>query len=138
MALTPSFAQLAPTESPGTLKPQPTKPIPVEKKAVADVPSEEVIELSPFQVRADNNGYFQTNSMSGTRMNSKIEDLGQSITVMTKEQMIDFAMLDINDHRGHPESVQERARRPELSASRTLREIAREHRQRRLLLAYQL
>jgi hypothetical protein len=35
--------------------------------------------------------------MSGTRMNSKIEDLGQSITVMTKEQMVDFAMLDIND-----------------------------------------
>lgn len=27
--------------------------------------------------------------MSGTRMNSKIEDLAQSITVMTKEQMPD-------------------------------------------------
>ena len=35
--------------------------------------------------------------MSGTRLNSKIEDLGQSITVMTKEQMTDFAMLDVND-----------------------------------------
>ena len=58
---------------------------------------EEAIVLSPFEVVADAKGYFQANTMSGTRMNSKIEDLGQSITVMTKEQMSDFAMLDIND-----------------------------------------
>ena len=49
---------------------------------------------------ADNNGYFSSNTMSGTRMNSKIEDLGQSITVMTKEQMTSFkALMDIRD--GH-------------------------------------
>jgi hypothetical protein len=35
--------------------------------------------------------------MSGTRFNTKLEDLASSITVMTKEQMADFAMLDIND-----------------------------------------
>ncbi|MBM3853805.1 MAG: TonB-dependent receptor, partial [Verrucomicrobia bacterium] len=35
--------------------------------------------------------------MSGTRFNSKLEDLASSITVMTKDQMADFAMLDIND-----------------------------------------
>ena len=58
---------------------------------------EEIVNLSPFEVTADTNGYFQSNTMSGTRLNSKIEDLGQSITVMTKEQMADFAMLDIND-----------------------------------------
>ena len=59
--------------------------------------ADETIVLSPFQVVADAKGYFQANTMSGTRLNSKIEDLGQSITVMTKEQMTDFAMLDIND-----------------------------------------
>lgn len=59
--------------------------------------SDEVVSLSPFQVVSDNRGYFASNTMSGTRLNSKIEDLGQSITVMTKEQMQDFAMLDIND-----------------------------------------
>ena len=58
---------------------------------------DEVVTLSPFEVTAETNGYFQANTMSGTRLNSKIEDLGQSITVMTKEQMSDFAMLDIND-----------------------------------------
>lgn len=59
--------------------------------------SGETITLSPFEVVAEATGYFQSNTMSGTRLNSKIEDLGQSITVMTKEQMVDFAMLDIND-----------------------------------------
>lgn len=63
--------------------------------------SEEIVNLSPFEVTADTNGYFQSNTMSGTRLNSKIEDLGQSITVMTKEQMEDFAMLDINDAFDH-------------------------------------
>jgi hypothetical protein len=59
--------------------------------------AEDVVALSPFEVVSENTGYFQSNTMSGTRLNSKIEDLGQSITVMTKEQMADFAMLDIND-----------------------------------------
>ena len=61
-------------------------------------PTEEVVKLSPFEVKAEEAiGYFQANAISGTRLNSRIEDLGQSITVMTKEQMSDFAMLDVND-----------------------------------------
>ena len=59
--------------------------------------NEEVVILSPFEVVSATKGYFASNTMSGTRLNSKIEDLGQSITVMTKEQMSDFGMLDIND-----------------------------------------
>ena len=35
---------------------------------------EEVIALSPFEVISDNKGYFSSNTMSGTRLNSKIED----------------------------------------------------------------
>src|ERR1051326_1439907 len=57
----------------------------------------DVVVLSPFEVVSEAKGYYQPNSISGTRLNSKIEDLGQSITVMTKEQMRDFAVLDIND-----------------------------------------
>ncbi len=72
------------------------KPAPTVEES-APKSGDEVIALSPFEVVSDNKGYFSANSMSGTRMNSKIEDLGQSITVMTKEQMSDFAMLDIND-----------------------------------------
>jgi hypothetical protein len=58
-----------------------------------DVP----ITLSPFEVVADARGYQATNTMSGTRLNSQLEDLGASISVITKEQMADLAMLDIND-----------------------------------------
>ena len=36
-------------------------------------------------------------TLSGTRLNSKLEDLGASITVVTKQQMLDTAVLDIND-----------------------------------------
>lgn len=72
-------------------------PTPTRGSSSIPKTEEPILELSPFQVTASNNGYFSSNTMSGTRLNSKIEDLGQSITVMTKEQMLDFAMLDIND-----------------------------------------
>ena len=58
---------------------------------------EEVVKLSPFEVTGDARGYYAANTMAGTRLNSKLEDLASSITVITKEQMSDFAMLDIND-----------------------------------------
>src|ERR1043165_7169128 len=59
--------------------------------------TDDVVTLSPFEVVSDTRGYYSANTMSGTRFNTKIEDLASSITVMTKEQMADFAMLDIND-----------------------------------------
>ena len=70
----------------GTAKPIPT--------ATAD----ETVQLSPFQVTADTDrGYQALNTLSGTRLNSKLEDLGASITVITKQQMFDTAALDLND-----------------------------------------
>jgi hypothetical protein len=66
-----------------------TTPSPKEK--------EEIIELSPFEVAEANRGYYAPNTMSGTRLNAKLEDLAASIAVITKEQMADFAMLDAND-----------------------------------------
>jgi hypothetical protein len=89
----PAFAQTAQENS--TL-PSATDERKVQVESV-NKPVGETVELSPFQVTSNAKGYFQSNTMSGTRLNSKIEDLGQSITVMTKEQMTDFAMLDIND-----------------------------------------
>ena len=58
----------------------------------------EIVKLSPFSVGADGNrGYYASNTMSGTRINSKVEDLGASITVVTKQQLDDTAALDLND-----------------------------------------
>jgi hypothetical protein len=65
--------------------------------ASASPGADQAIQLSPFEVKEDNTGYYASNTMSGTRMNTKIEDLGASISVVTKQQMADFAMLDIND-----------------------------------------
>jgi outer membrane receptor protein involved in Fe transport len=57
-----------------------------------------VVHLSAFEVDASRQrGYFAPDTTAGTRLNSKIEDLAASITVVTKEQMADFAMLDLND-----------------------------------------
>jgi outer membrane receptor protein involved in Fe transport len=59
---------------------------------------EEIVVLSPFQVADDaDRGYQALNTLSGTRLNSKLEDLGSSISVVTKQQMNDLGMLDIND-----------------------------------------
>ena len=69
---------------------------PVER--TGEAADQKVIELSPFQVNSDaDTGYLATNTLSGTRLNSKLEDLGASITVITKQQMLDIAALDIND-----------------------------------------
>ncbi len=58
---------------------------------------DEIVQLSPFEVVADTKGYFAANTTSGTRLNSKLEDLGASISVVTKEQMEDFGLLNAND-----------------------------------------
>lgn len=65
----------------------------------ADTPpsKDETLVLSPFEVVANNRGYYGANTMSGTRFNTKLEDLASSITIMTKDQMADLAITDIND-----------------------------------------
>lgn len=69
--------------------------IPTEREVSSS--EDNVVELSPFEVNYDPDGYYAPNTMSGTRLNSKVEDIAASISVVTKEQMADFAMLDIND-----------------------------------------
>src|SRR6186713_2049950 len=84
----------------GRLDPDEVAAMEAEQKAPTDVTkksSDETVVLSPFEVVAQDRGYYASNTMSGTRLNSKVEDLASSITVVTKEQMSDFAMLDIND-----------------------------------------
>jgi len=58
--------------------------------------SEKPLQLSPFEVAVDNKGYYGANAMSGTRLNTKLEDIPSAISVVTKEQMQDFALLDLN------------------------------------------
>ena len=58
----------------------------------------EVVALSPFEVTAGSDkGYAAFSTLSGTRLNSKLEDLAGSVSVVTKQQLLDTAALDIND-----------------------------------------
>ena len=59
--------------------------------------NEEPVELSPFTVTSNDRGYLASNALSGTRLNTKLEDIASSITVVTKQQMLDTAVSDIND-----------------------------------------
>lgn len=58
----------------------------------------ELVQLSPFEVSSgDDRGYLARSTMSGTRLNSKLEDLAASLSVVTKQQLLDTAATDIND-----------------------------------------
>lgn len=60
--------------------------------------AEPVVTLSPFEVSAvQDRGYLATSTLSGTRLNSKLEDLAASISVVTKQQLTDLVATDIND-----------------------------------------
>ena len=59
---------------------------------------DEVISLSPFEVSAGGDrGYAASNTLAGTRLNSRLEDLAGSVSVITKQQLLDTAAIDIND-----------------------------------------
>ncbi len=98
----PAVLQAQPTATPpasdpaATATPRPA-PAPVPGGTLQDSEDADTIVLSPFEVVADTRGYYSSNTMSGTRFNTKIEDLASSITIMSKEQMADLAMTDIND-----------------------------------------
>lgn len=96
-------AQTAPVDNPALARDAKAAALPADAKNVSGAarndtaPEGETVELSPFQVVANTKGYYSANTMSGTRFNTKLDDLASSITVMTKEQMADFGMLDVND-----------------------------------------
>jgi outer membrane receptor protein involved in Fe transport len=60
--------------------------------------TDDVVKLTPYQVDSSKDtGYYGANTLSGTRLNTKVQDLGGSITVVTKQQLEDTASVDIND-----------------------------------------
>jgi outer membrane receptor for ferric coprogen and ferric-rhodotorulic acid len=61
-------------------------------------PGEETIQLSPFEVTTDKDlGYAASAAMSATRTNEKLENLPNSISVMTQEFMQDLALNNYFD-----------------------------------------
>jgi iron complex outermembrane receptor protein len=59
---------------------------------------EEVVELSPFEVRPEENrGYVAAETMTGTRVATQIKDLPYTVNVITSEFFEDFAMFQLDD-----------------------------------------
>jgi iron complex outermembrane receptor protein len=58
----------------------------------------EVVELSPFEVRAaEDRGYIASETMTGTRVATQIKDLPYSVNVLTSEFFEDFAIFQLDD-----------------------------------------
>jgi len=89
-------AQVAPSQnSAASSATTSAQPVPTES---VPAPGQDVVTLTPFEVASEkDNGYYASNTLAGTRINSKVEDLGASLTVVTKQQLIDTASTDIND-----------------------------------------
>ena len=65
----------------------------------ASVPTDqEIVELSPFQVNADNTeGYVASESLSGTRIRAQIKELPFNVNVVTSEFFQDFDKFELED-----------------------------------------
>ncbi len=60
--------------------------------------SQAAIQLSPFDVTATrDHGYFSPNTLAGTRLNNNIADLPSSISIITKQELLDTNSQNVND-----------------------------------------
>ena len=68
----------------------------VPLNAQDDDSDDEVYELSPFTISAeDNNGYRATSTLAGTRLKTNLKDLGSAISVVTPEFLEDTGATDV-------------------------------------------
>jgi len=72
-----------------------TTPAPATPAKTAPAEGEEVLELSPFEVKAEeDNGYQATQTLAGTRIRTDLKDVASAISVITKEFMKDVGATD--------------------------------------------
>ncbi|MBK1880031.1 TonB-dependent receptor plug domain-containing protein [Pelagicoccus mobilis] len=65
--------------------------------AYAQDEDEEIFELSPFEVNAEEDrGYEAQNTLSGTRLNTSTKDIGVTMTILTEKFMEDLAVNSTN------------------------------------------
>ena len=86
-------AQTAPAPTTTTGTPNSTEPPPVE--------------LSPFEVRAENDvGYQAGNTTSGSRLNSRLKDTPASVSAFTPEFLSDIAATNLEEMLAHATNVE--------------------------------
>ncbi len=81
---TPAFAQTTNTQSP------PSAPG-ARGAAPAQEEDEEIVTLSPFEVRAEGtDGYAAASTLAGNRLNTELRDVGNAVQVITPEFLRDI------------------------------------------------
>src|SRR5471030_702528 len=70
-------------------------PTPAQTSPAVAPAGSETVKMSPFEVQASakDQGYYTANTLSGTRLNSSLNDLGASITVISKQQLEDTSSI---------------------------------------------
>ncbi|MDB6167540.1 MAG: hypothetical protein JWM88_404, partial [Verrucomicrobia bacterium] len=67
-----------------------------ESTQTSPAKADETIALSPFEVRSDkDNGYIATNTLAGSRLNTRLMDTPASISVMTKDFLDDIGAIGV-------------------------------------------
>ncbi|MFT3831092.1 MAG: TonB-dependent receptor plug domain-containing protein [Opitutaceae bacterium] len=68
---------------------------PAATDAATPTTDEDVVVLSPFEVTAESStGYTATQTLAGSRINTRLEDVGSAITVVTAEFLKDTGATD--------------------------------------------
>ena len=82
-------------------------PVATPEKTLPTVAKEDVLELSPFTVKADDDvGYQGSNTTSGSRLKTSLKDSPASISVLTTEFLADFALNDIGSALGYAANIE--------------------------------
>jgi catecholate siderophore receptor len=75
----------------GVVAPNPVRP-------PADISADGIVELSPFEVRADlDTGYRAVSTQSGTRLRTELKDVAASVSVITRDFMEDVNGYNLED-----------------------------------------
>lgn len=102
LGTTLAFSQTAPAPSTATSTPAAAAP-----GSVVTDPNAPTVELSPFEVRADNDvGYQAANTTSGSRLNSRLRDTPASVSAFTPEFLADIAATNLEEMLGHATNIE--------------------------------
>ncbi len=82
----------------GPAFPQQVPTPPASQRTLVPPPTEEVIELSPFIVStAQDTGWVANNTLAGSRLRTKLDDIASQMEVFTMEFMNEFGLNSIDD-----------------------------------------
>src|ERR1044072_9321168 len=85
---------------------QAVAPAPVAP-AASDKSGSETVELSPFEVKADNDvGYQAGNTTSGSRLNPRLKDTPAAVSAFTPEFLADIAATNLEEMLAHATNVE--------------------------------